>query len=158
MFSQEFSTDHGIYYNHLRKSHGKGGGVGRGSVYPPRVGSMNSYVFSRVASQVGFSNILEVRFQKVKIRIFLSNCWTWTYFFLDFFSCFIIVLHLPTLQQFLIIYHTGGQSSQCGLIGSFGIHSRTCIKRSNSRIFFLSCIVTFTTFQRWSLLSGCCHP
>ena len=26
MCQQEFSTDHGIYYNHLRKSHEKGGG------------------------------------------------------------------------------------------------------------------------------------
>ena len=27
MCQREFSTDHGIYYNHLRKSHEKGGGV-----------------------------------------------------------------------------------------------------------------------------------
>ena len=103
MFSQKFSTDHGIYYNHLRKSHGKGGGVGRGSVYPPRVGSMNSYLFSRVASQVGFSNILELRFQKVKIRIFLSNCWTWTYFFLDF----LFVLHncTPSTHLTAVFYN-----------------------------------------------------
>ena len=45
---------------------------------PPRAEteSVNSYVFSTVASQVGFSTILELRFQKVKIRISLSNCWT----------------------------------------------------------------------------------
>ena len=29
---------------------------------------------------------------------------------------------------------------------------------SNSRIFFLLSIITLTTFQRWSLLSGCGHP
>ena len=52
--------------------------MGRDSVYPPRAEteSVNSYVFSTVASQVGFSTILELRFQKVKIRISLSNCWT----------------------------------------------------------------------------------
>ena len=54
--------------------------MGRDSVYYPRAGSVagsvNSYVFSTVASQVGFSTILELRFQKVKIRISLSNCWT----------------------------------------------------------------------------------
>ena len=62
----------------------EGGRGGSRFRLPRRVGSVNSYVFSRVASQVGFSKILELRFQKVKIRIFLSNCWTWTSFFLDF--------------------------------------------------------------------------
>ena len=53
--------------------------MGRDSVYPPpraETESVNSYVFSTVASQVGFSTILELRFQKVKIRISLSNYWT----------------------------------------------------------------------------------
>ena len=40
-----------------------GGGRG-GSRFPlsTRAGSVNNYVFSRVASQVGFSRILELRF------------------------------------------------------------------------------------------------
>ena len=76
---------------------GRGEGWVEVPFIPPLVGSMNSYVFSRVASQVGFSNILELRFQKGKIRIFLSNCWTWTYFFLDF----LFVLHNSTPSSHL---------------------------------------------------------
>ena len=35
MFQQNISTDNSIYYNHFKKKiHGKGGRVGRGSVYP----------------------------------------------------------------------------------------------------------------------------
>ena len=50
--------------------------MGRVSVHPPQVGIVNSYVVSWVVSQDGFSKILELRFQKVKIRISLSNYWT----------------------------------------------------------------------------------
>ena len=79
----------------------------------------------------GFSRILELRFLKVRIRISLSNCWTQTSFvFLDF----LFVLHNSTpsthLMAVFTIYHTGGQNSSRGLIGQFGIHSGTCIKRS----------------------------
>ena len=43
MFRQNISTDDSIYYNHFKKSPGKGGTVGRGSVFP-RVRSVNGYV------------------------------------------------------------------------------------------------------------------
>ena len=35
MFRQNISTDDSIYYNHFKKSPGKGETVGRGSVFPP---------------------------------------------------------------------------------------------------------------------------
>ena len=118
-------------------------GRGEGWVEVPfilPVGSVNGYVVSWVASQDGFSRILELRFQKViaGLRLLSSSQ--------IFSSCFITLLHLPTLQQFFSICHTGEQSSSRELIGKFGINSRTCINRSVVKvpIFFLLCTVTFS--------------
>ena len=154
MFQGDVSTEDSMYYRHFQE---RAMGRGEGWVEVPfilPVGSVNGYVVSWVASQDGFSRILELRFQKViaGLRLLSSSQ--------IFSSCFITLLHLPTLERSFIIYHTGEWSSLRGLIGYFGIHSRTCIKRSVVKfaIFFLLCIVTFTTFQRWSLLSVCGYP
>ena len=67
MFQQDVSTDNSIHYDHFqRKAMGRGEGwVEVPFIFP--VGSVNGYVVSWVASQDGFSRILELRFQKVKI-------------------------------------------------------------------------------------------
>ena len=67
MFQQDVSTDDSIRYDHFQR---RAMGRGEGWVEVPfilPVGSVYGYVVSWVASQGGFSRILELRFQKVKI-------------------------------------------------------------------------------------------
>ena len=69
MFQQNISTDDSIYHNHFKKDPwegGKGGSRFRLSLW---AGSANGYVVTG-----RLLGILVLRFQKVKIRISLSNC------------------------------------------------------------------------------------